>query len=303
MVALIPLLALAAPGALGQDGKADLRWKWEKGREILYRNVQTQSMELGGAAIEQEMAVTYSMTAEAVDGEGAATLKVKYEAVAAKGSGFVEYEYDSEKDKEAPANPQVATIAKLVGQSFQVKMTPKGKVTEVSGFDKIMEILVKDLQDGPQGEMVKAMMKQSFSDEAMKSNFQQMAPVLPAQAVGKGDTWKDEFTFKMPMLGAMKFGITSTLAELGEGTAKIGQDYAIDIKVEEAPDPNNPLAGQVQIKDSKAKSVLTFSTADGCFVSQKMEMTMLVAASGQEMPIKTRTEMKRVERKAKRSEF
>ena len=148
--------------------------------------------------------------------------------------------------------------------------------------------------------MLRAAMKQSFSDEAMKSNFQQMAPLLPEAAVAQGDSWKDDFTFKLAMIGGMKFGIASTLAELGGGKAKIKQDYTVQVKVEEKPDPENPLAGAgVEFKDSKGKAEMVFSIADGCLESQNVEMTMVVviAAAGQEMPIKTKNMMKKVERK------
>lgn len=296
MIALVAALVALAPC---QD-KVDLRWKWEKGRELLYRNTQTQQMEIGGAAIEQQTSMTYSMAAQEVDAEGTATLLVKYEAMAAKGSGFMEYEYDSEKDKEAPKEPQVATMAKLVGQSFTMKISPKGQVSEVKGFEKIMDLLMKDLEDQPQAEMMRAAMKQMFSDDAMKSTFQQMAPQLPKDAVGKGDAWKDAFTFKMAMFGSMKFGIASRLEDVKDGVAVIQQDYTVEMKADDAPDPNNPLAAAgVELKDSKGKSTLRFSVADGALESQNLEMamTIVMAAAGQEMPIKTKNEMKRVERK------
>jgi hypothetical protein len=299
MKMLAALLVLLVPA---QDGKVTLRWKWEKGRELLYRNVQTQTIEAGGAVIEQQTAMTYSMTVQEVDEKGIATLRMKYEAMAAKGSGLVEFEYDSEKDKEAPQEPQVATLAKLVGQQFTLKMAPTGKVTDVAGFEKIMELLLKGMEEGPQAQMMRAMLKQTFSDDAMKSNFQQMAPLLPEAAVGKGDTWKDDYTFKMAMLGGMKFAIASTLSEVKDGRARIAQDYAIQVKIDEKPDPENPLAGAgVEFKDSKGKAELVFSIADGCLESQKVDMTMVVvmAAAGQEMPIKTKNEMLRVERKKK----
>ena len=298
MIALVAALVALAPC---QD-KVDLRWKWEKGRELLFKNTQTQTMEIGGAAIEQQNSMTYSMTAQEVDEKGVATLLVKYEAMAAKGSGFMEYEYDSEKDKEAPKDPQVATMAKLVGQTFTLKISPKGQVSDVKGFEKIMDLLMKDLEDQPQAEMMRAAFKQMFSDDAMKSTFQQMAPQLPKDPVAKGETWKDAFTFKMAMFGSMKFGITSTLEDFKDGVAVIKQDYTVEMKADEQPDPNNPLAAAgVELKNSKGKATLRFSGTDGALVSQElaMEMTIVMAAAGQEMPIKTKNEMKRVERKKK----
>ena len=139
MKTLCALLLLLVPTA---QEKVTLRWKWEKGRELLYRNTQIQSMEVGGAAMEQESAMTYSMTVQEVDEKGVATLLVKYEAMAAKGSGLMEFEWDSEKDKDAPQEPQIKTMAKLLGQTFTMKMEPTGKVVHVAGFEKIMVLLL-----------------------------------------------------------------------------------------------------------------------------------------------------------------
>jgi hypothetical protein len=146
------------------------------------------------------------------------------------------------------------------------------------------------------------MLKQSFSDESMKSSFQQMAPMLPEQAVGKGDAWKDAFSFKMPMLGSMKYGIASTLHELQDGKASIRQDYTIEMKADEKPDPESPFAqAGLELKESKGKAELVFSTTDGALVSQKTDLAMVLVmkAVGQEIPVHTRNEMKRVERKKK----
>jgi hypothetical protein len=296
LLVLLPLVL--AP----QDGKVQLRWKWEKGRELLYRNVQTQSVEAAGAAMQQEMGLTYRMTVEEVDEAGTATLRVRYEAMAAKGSGLMEFEYDSDKDKEAPEDPQVAAMTKLIGQSFTMKMTPTGRVTSIEGFGKIVELLLKELKGHPQAAFLQGVLKETFSDEAMKSTFQQMTPALPEQAVGKGDSWKDAFTFRMPMIGAMKYGIASTLDGVQDGRAAIKQDYTVEMKADEKPDPDSPFAqAGLELKESKGKAEVVFSTADGALVSQKTDlvMIMVVKAAGQEIPVHTRNEMKRVEGRKK----
>lgn len=289
--ALLALLALPA------QEKVEVKWKFEKGRELRYRHVQKQTMEFAGTAMEQQTAQTHLWTVKDVDDKGVAGIETKVVAVAAKGTGPTgEYDYDSEKDKEAPANPQVAMMAKMVGQTFAMRMTPAGKIVELKGYDKLVDEMLKDLGDdaGP----MKEMLKQMLSDDTMKSMMQQMAPMLPEKPVAKGESWKNDFTLKMPMLGGMKFGITSTLADVKDGEAHIAQDWTIELKADgEGADPNNPLAGAVQIKDSKAKATMVFSIERGCFVSQKMTMQMTMAAGGQEFPIKTEGELKLVEAK------
>lgn len=289
------LMTAALLLAVLQDGPVQVKWKFEKGRELLYRQSQKQTMELAGTAMEQETSQTSLWTVKEVDDAGQATVETKCVAMSAKGSGAAgEYDYDSEKDKEAPANPQVAMMAKMVGQTFTMKMTPAGKIVELRGYDKLVDQMLKDLGDeaGP----MKEMLKQMLSDDTMKSMMQQMAPMLPEKAVSKGDTWKNDFTLKLPMLGGMKFGITSTLTDVKGGEAHIGQDWTIELKADDA-DKENPLGGLVQIKASKAKAAIVFSLERGCFVSQKMSMEMTLSAGGQEIPIKTDGELRLVDKK------
>lgn len=289
MKILMAALLLAA-----QDGKVELKWKFEKGRELTYRHVQKQTMEFAGTAMEQESSQTHLWTVKEVDEKGNALVEMKVTAVSAKASGAMEYEYDSEKDKEAPANPQAAMMAKMVGQSFTMRMSTSGKVLEVRGYDKLMDEMLKDL--GDQAGPMREMMKQMMSDDTMKSMLQQMAPMLPEKAVAKGDSWKNDFTLKMPMIGGMKFGISSTLTDLKDGEAHVTQDWTIELKGD-AEDKDNPLGGLVQIKDSKAKALIVFSLEKGCFISQKMTMEMNMSAGGQEIPIKTVGELRLIEKK------
>ena len=283
-----------------QDGKMELKWKFEKGRELTYRQTQKQSMEFAGTAMEQETSQTHVWTVKDVAADGTATIETKCVAVASKASGAMEFEYDSEKDKDVPENPQVKMMAKMVGKVFTLKMTPSGKIVEMKGFDALMEEMLKEMGDeaGP----MKDMLKQMLSDDTMKSAMQQLAPMLPEKPVGKGDTWKNDFTLKFPMIGGMKFGVASALTDLKDGEAQIGQDWTIELKGGD-DDKDNPLGGLLKITDSKGKAQIVFSAAKGCFVSQKMTMDLTMEAGGQQIPIKTQSEMKLVDKPKPKKDY
>ena len=288
---------LAAALLLAGQEKVDLKWKFEKGRELTYKQTQKQTLELFGNAMEQETSQTQSWTVKDVAEDGTATIETTCLAVAMKAGGALEFEYDSEKDKELPENPQVRMMAKMVGKTFTLKMSPKGKILEMKGFDALMEDMLKEL--GEEAGPAREMLKQMLSDDTMKSSMQQMAPMLPREAVGAGDKWKDEFTLKLPMIGGMKFGVASTLKELGGGEAKVDQDWTIELKGG-GDDNENPLGAVFKITDSKGKARIVFSVDKGHFVSQQIEMDMTMEANGQQIPIKTRSEMKLVERPKKK---
>ncbi len=294
MKVLIAALLLAIPAyAEEKQDKVELRWKWQKGQELVYKSVQKTLLEFGGQPMDQHMGYTYSMTVADLAESGEATITVKYLAVVTKGNGPTgEYDYDSEKDKEPPTEGPAAMQAKMVGQSFTMKMTSTGKVTDVQGYDKVLEAMTKG--SGEEAAAVRAQLKQMFNNDTFKGMMQQMAPPLPDIKVGKGDTWNNDFTVKMPMIGGMTFTLKSTLADLKDSNAHIEQDIKVELK---GGDKDNPLAGLVEIKDGKGKASSVYSTEKGCFLSQKSSMDMKIAVQGQEMPMKTVVELTLVSRK------
>lgn len=291
LAAPLVALLLAAP----QDAKVELRLKYEKGQVLRYKTVQKTVTEAAGNSFQQQMGFVFSMKVEDVASDGAATLKCTYEAVSVKATGLQDLDYDSEKDKEVPDEPMLQMVSKLVGQSFVMKMTPAGRVTDVKGFDKILEAMMAAAGDEQARQMAKQMLQQVFSDDAFKSMMQQMSPVLPDGKVGRGDTWTNDFSIKLPMLGAIKYSVQSRLADLQGKSAQIDQDIKLELKPGENED--NPLAGLFELKSSKGRSSCVFAVDRGLFLSQKVQMEMTLSAGGQEMPIKSEAETTLVEKK------
>jgi hypothetical protein len=173
-----------------------------------------------------------------------------------------------------------------------MKMTPTGKVTDVQGYDKVLEAMTKG--SGEEAAAVRAQLKQMFNNDTFKGMMQQMAPPLPEEKVGKGDSWSNEFQVKMPMIGGMNFTLKSKLSDLQDNNAHIEQEIKVELK---GGDKDNPLAGLVEIKDGKGKATAVYSTDKGCFLSQKSSMDMTIAVQGQSMPMKTVVELTLVSRK------
>jgi len=271
-----------------QDGKVELRWSWQKGGELVYKSSQRIVMEILGQTIDQLLGSTYSMTVTDVSDEKVATILVKYLAVSTKGfANGAEWDYDSERDKTVPAGPP-SMQAKMIGQSFTMKLNAQGRVLDVAGYDKILETMMDGVPENP-------LLKQMFSNESFKGMMQQMAPPLPEPKVGKDDTWAADYVVKMPMLGGMKFSQSSKVTELKDQIALIEQDIKIELKP--SGDKDNPLAGLVELMDGKGKASAVFSLEKGCFLTQKSTTELKIGVSGQEMPMKTVVELKLVSKK------
>ena len=284
---------LALPASLETQDKVALRWKLTKGQELVYKSTQKMVMEFAGAPMEQSMGNTYSMTVTDVADSGEATLTIKYLAVTARGTLPVEYDYDSEKDKEAPADGPAAMQAKMVGQSFTMKLSPLGRVTAIQGYDKVLEAMMKGApDDNPQ---LRMQLKQMYNDEAYKGTMQQLFPPLPEDKVGKNDTWKSDYIVKVPMLGGMTFSQDSKVTDVKEGSAQFDQDLKVEMKG--GGDKDNPLAGLMELKEAKGKASGSFSADKGCMVAQKSTMAMKMSVQGNDMTMTTVGEMKLVSRK------
>jgi hypothetical protein len=274
--------------ALAPQEKVDLRWKWTKGQELVYKFQQKTVLELLGRPIEQQMGYTYSMTVSEVSDAGEATLTMKYLAVSTRGSGpRGEFDYDSERDKDRPADGPAAMHARMVGQSFTMKMNALGRVTDVQGFDKVLQAIMDGQEPDPQ-------FKKMFSNDAFKGMMQEMAPPLPSAKVGKGDVWETDYVVKRPIIGAMKFTQDSKLTDLKEGIASFDQDIRVELSKGEA---DTPYAGILELKDAAGKASAVFSVDKGCFLSQKSALELKIADPTQVIPMKTVVELKLISRK------
>jgi hypothetical protein len=292
-----PILAAAVLLGALQDGKTDLRWKFQKGQELRYRVSQNTTIDTAGLTVEQAVKTTYFYAVAGVDEKGAAALTVKYEAVAIKSSGLQDLEFDSEKHKEVPADPTARLVSRLVGQSFSLKLGPSGKVLEVAGFDKILDSLFKGSEDDAQMAAQRQALKQAYSDEAMQSMMQQMFMPLPEAPVAKGDSWKTEFALQMPMVGKMKLLGASRLADVQGAEARLEQEWKMESAAAEEPG-KTPAAAPVTLTGVKGKGQATFSTERGLFLVSKAEVTMVLAAGGQEMEVRSVNETRLLEGKA-----
>ncbi|CUH97661.1 hypothetical protein P22_3796 [Propionispora sp. 2/2-37] len=85
----------------------------------------------------------------------------------------------------------------LIGKGFTVVMDKQGKILSVSGIDKLLQEMTDDIPGTEaQKQAFKNMLKQSFSDEAMKSMLEQAMRNYPAE-IKEGDRWEEQYNVKV----------------------------------------------------------------------------------------------------------
>lgn len=280
MTLILPLLALAL--APLQEGKVELRWKWEKGREWVYQTTKKSVTDLGGAPMTQDETNRLELTVIELSESGEATIRVKYLAAAVRGSGPLgDYAYDSDKDKKAPESGPAALAARLVGLSFTLKMLPNGAVTDVQGLDKLLEALIKGA--GDDAPAARSQLKPMFSVATFKATMQQLLPPLSGAKVAPRDTWTNTFAVRAPLFGSMKFAQKFTLAGFKDQAAQIDEDIQVTVEENDTFD----------LKEGGGKAGAVFSIEQGCYLSRKsaLQITLVSKTGGEVVPVKTVSEL------------
>lgn len=185
--------------------------------------------------MEQSIIMEYIYDVLTVTEEGDATIKLTYSKI-----GFIQdgplgkTEYRSwEEGKEVPLMAQ--GFASLVGQSVTMTLTPQGRVSEVSGFDALLDQVMKNF-DMPSGSEMKEQLEENlrkqFGDVAFKETMEKMFAIYPDKPVGIGDSWSAEYTLTagFPMIisntwtvkaivgDKVTVGVNSTIQPNKEGT-------------------------------------------------------------------------------------
>jgi hypothetical protein len=102
-------------------------------------------------------------------------------------------EFSSEKKVDAMDFMQMPSkmFGIIKGKSFTMQVNEKGEVVSVSGFDKIGEAVVTEMNLPEEMKpMIRQNFQKQFNDDAVKQMFSQSFNALPNKYVKVGDTWK-----------------------------------------------------------------------------------------------------------------
>lgn len=266
-----------------QDGKVELRWKFVEGQALRYRMEQTIVLEGSTRKLSQKTATTYRLKVGRVDREGRGTITFTYEAFAfTHEAGDRRITYDSRTAGDKPPHPAVQLQARLVGRSFKMTLTPSGRVVNVEGVDRLIDLLVAD---HPKPDAARRTLREMFSPDTLKSMMQQMAPTLPERKVARRDRWKDEYTLTMPMVGKMDFTVVSELGGVENGIARFDQEMMIDFKAAGA-------GVGVEVSAIRGKAQNRFSVERGVFLSSRSTLDVTLKSGEATVPMSVTGELR-----------
>jgi len=102
-------------------------------------------------------------------------------------------EFSSEKKVDAMDFMQMPSkmFGIIKGKSFTMQVNEKGEVVSISGFDKIGEAVVTEMNLPEEMKpMIRQNFQKQFNDDAVKQMFSQSFNALPNKYVKVGDTWR-----------------------------------------------------------------------------------------------------------------
>lgn len=179
---------------LGTGPRVLLRLRLEEGKVYQMLQVIEQKIvqEMMGRKIstDQKMGFGFSFKITKVEPDGAMTADARYESILFKVKGAAgAVEYDSTKPP-AEIPPAARGFAALVGEGFSLTFTSTGHVTAVSGINKMIDKVFRDV--GVAEKATKDALKAQMGDKAMKEMMEKMMAIYPDKPVGVGDVWRKD---------------------------------------------------------------------------------------------------------------
>jgi Family of unknown function (DUF6263) len=210
-VALLLGLSSCNTQSGGSGEKISLGLHLTKGQTFNQLNKTTQkiSQKVMGMSTTVQMVNEMYLKQEVLDvKDGVADIRITYARIRSEQENSMtgKQVYDSQDSSANADSPSFMGFAQLVGQGFEYSINEQGKVSSVRGVDALFERILGAVgEGGPQMAQVKATLKASFGDEAMKSMMEQMMGHLPPSQIAAGDTWGGE----VRLAGAMAMTVAN----------------------------------------------------------------------------------------------
>jgi hypothetical protein len=242
---LIGLSSCGTQSAGGSGEKISLGLHLTRGQVFKQLNTTTQTItqKMMGQSIKVNAKNDMYLKQEVlnVNAEGIADLKVTYARIRSEQENSMTGKqiYDSQDSTTDATGPNFMGFAQLVGQGFEYSINAQGKVTEVRGVDALFDRILNNMGEsgGPEMAQVKATLKKTFGDDAMKSMMEQMMGHLPPSQIAAGDTWGGEVKMAgvMAMTVANEYKLESIEADKAiislTGEVKTDEGAGLDLGV------------------------------------------------------------------------
>ncbi|MBS1593092.1 MAG: hypothetical protein JST90_02125 [Bacteroidetes bacterium] len=225
------LTAIAACAILCATAQTyDLKLDLKKGLKYDQSMIMNMTMDeaIAGQQIKMDMTANFGYTQEvkSVEPNGDYVIESTYEHIAMKVSAMgstITYDSDLKKQKDSIAESLGSTFSKVIGKKFLVTVSPKGKVSKVTGLKEILtDMMASSTPNAVQ------LVQTFFDEDKIISNYSSAYGYFPDHAVKVGETWNN--TNQIQSVVPVDIKSTYTLKEVKGNNAVIGMAADIAMK-------------------------------------------------------------------------
>ncbi|PJI09025.1 MULTISPECIES: DUF6263 family protein [Clostridium] len=200
----------------GCDNTKDISMNVKKGDKYVSSLTENEStsMSVNGENVntKQKLDTSYDVKVTDVDKNNNVTMEYKYADIKIEQeSNGQTVSYDTKK-LNASSGGEAQIYKDLIGKSFSVKFTNKGKVLSIKGIGEILDSIAdKAVTDDSQKQKVKDILSKNFGDDTIKSSLQQSMGFYPKDKINVGDTWENKFKYNiiLPVSVSSKYKLSS----------------------------------------------------------------------------------------------
>jgi hypothetical protein len=248
IAAVALLVAVSAVPVLAQESVAP-EYKWVKGETARYKmTIEKHQKATGAQQLELTHSRWYLWTQQVTDvaADGSATLEAKFESAGVHlqiPSAKLDFTYD-------PANPddekrKTSAIAvpytDIVGESLGYKVSKKGKILGVTGFDKLGQKVIDGVKAAPKGASY-VLLAQDALQDLLDGQMEGIFRLLPEKPVAPGTLYKkSKIREPNPALGPLILQTDYTLA--GPEALNGDDSYKFTYTTTKTPETPAPAAG------------------------------------------------------------
>lgn len=228
--------ALASATVCNTATAVELQLKLDTGKTYYERTVVEQK--ITQTVMDQtqviELAMGTGMKLEVLDVDAQGNMRIRYTRIWSmfrQAVPMAAIDYDSARQTTPPAGAE--PLAALLGQSYVVRLDPKGKVLDVNGIEELREAVRQKLPPGAETSPAMNVLKPYFDRQTLKDQIESTMAVYPGKPVEPGESWsqKRAVTLGFGMLIDSKW----TLQKREAGVATIGVSSSIRFNPEAPP--------------------------------------------------------------------
>ena len=194
---LIFILSINLLAAAVTDAETELKLRPVKGKVYKLGLAVDQVIKQTAEGIERKLTQKLGMeyAFKLVEGEknGSMLMEVTYSLLSFSQDGWMgKVDYDSSRD-DAKGNPLTELLAFANGESFSVKMTPRGDVLEVNGADELIERVLEKagVSDEAERKVKERILRGHFGGDVIKEIMgKKIFWFYPGEGVSEGKSWK-----------------------------------------------------------------------------------------------------------------